>query len=104
MNKTIGYKLMRIRKDGSLGPLFINRQMRVPVGKWMWAHEFPTNGYAIRKGWHAVEQPIAPHLAKHEDRVWCEVELMGFRMYDRPTAQGERWILANRMRVNRVLG
>ena len=104
MNKITGYKLMRIRKDGSLGPLFINRGMRVPVGKWVWAKEYPTKGYSVRLGWHAVEQPIAPHLAKHEDRVWCKVELAGYRMYDRPAAQGEQWILANRMKVLEVIG
>ena len=29
----IGYKLFRRRKDGTLGPLFINARLCVPVGQ-----------------------------------------------------------------------
>jgi len=103
-NTMIGYKLMRKRRDGTLGPLFINRSMTVPVGKWMWAKENPTPGFAVRKGWHACVTPEAPHLAKGDDRVWCKVELYGYRFFERPAAQGGRWILANRMRVLEEIG
>lgn len=49
--KTIkGYKLLRLRKDGTLGPLFINARMRIPVGKWLKAESHPTKGYALRPG------------------------------------------------------
>jgi hypothetical protein len=30
-----GYKLFHKRRNGTLGPLFINRSLIVPVGKWM---------------------------------------------------------------------
>lgn len=32
---TTGYKLFRLRKDGTLGPLFINASLRVPQRGWV---------------------------------------------------------------------
>lgn len=93
--------------DGTLSPLFISKSMTVPIGKWMWAKENPTPGFAVRKGWHACVAPEAPHLAKepkHENRVWCKVELFDYRYFQRPTSQGGRWLLANRMKVLEVIG
>lgn len=57
MTTRFAYKLLRLRKDGSLGPLFINRRMRVPVGEWLSAENHPTKGYAVRQGWHATTAP-----------------------------------------------
>ena len=48
----IAYKLLRIRKDGSIGPLFINQKQRVPIGEWLDAEDHPTSGFAHRPGWH----------------------------------------------------
>lgn len=36
------YKLLRVRRDGSLGPLFINKQQKIIVGNWMEAEDHPT--------------------------------------------------------------
>lgn len=44
----IGYKLFRQRKDGTLGPLFINRRQRLEVGKTYEAEEHRTKGFAFR--------------------------------------------------------
>lgn len=96
-----GYKLLRLRKDGSLGPLFINARLRVPVGRWMQAEEHPTPGYAFRPGWHCTLRPFAPHLST-KGRVWCEVSLTGVKRYARPESQGGTWLLARRMRVDEV--
>jgi len=90
----IGYKLFRRRRDGSLGPLFINRKQRVPVGEWLEAEAHRTKGYAFRPGWHACMTPYAPHLRQGGDRVWARVELEGCEFHDRPAAQGGTWILA----------
>lgn len=35
------YKLFRVRRDGTIGPLFINKKQRIPVGEWMCAEEHP---------------------------------------------------------------
>lgn len=93
-----GYKLLRLRKDGTLGPLFINARQRIPVGKWLKAESHPTKGYAFRPGWHCTTKPIAPHLTT-KGRVWCEVEIKGVKKYPRPESQGGTWLLANQMKV-----
>lgn len=98
----IAYKLFRQRRDGSLGPLFINRSQVVPMGVWLTAEEHPTPGYAYRPGWHATLRPEAPHLST-KGRVWAKVELHGTTTYDRPESQGGTWILAACMRVLEVL-
>ena len=102
MERTIGYKLFRLRKDGSLGPLFINRKQRIEAGVWMDAESHPTAGFAYRPGWHVLAFMEAPHLSK-KGRIWAEVEVEGYEEFLRPPGQGGVWYLANRMRVLRVL-
>lgn len=98
-----GFKLFRRRRDGSLGPLFINRRLRVPVGSWLEAEDHPTKGYAHRPGWHATLRQEAPHLRQGGDRVWCAVSLEGTQLYNRPESQGGTWVLAQKLRVDAVL-
>ena len=95
------YKLMRMRKDGSLGSLFINTKVRIPVGEWLFAECHPTKGYAFRPGWHCTFKPVAPHLST-KGRVWCLVDISDFEEYERPERQGGKWLLAQRMKVIRV--
>jgi hypothetical protein len=96
------YKLFRLRRDGSIGPLFINARLRIPIGAWLKAEAHPTKGFAFRPGWHCTLTPEAPHLSK-KGRVWCEVSIMDATMHRRPSNQGGEWLLANWMRVDRVL-
>lgn len=98
----IGYKLVRQRKDGSLGPLFINRRQRFEVGTWMEAEAHKTKGFAFRPGFHILDVPVAPHLKKTSDRVWVQVEYDDFTEHMRPESQGGKWFLANRMKVMRI--
>ena len=100
----VGYKLMSVRKDGSLGPLFINRRQRIPVGEWLHAEAHLTKGFAFRPGWHIMDVPVAPHLKKTANRVWVQVEFEedGAVEFTRPASQGGKWYLANKMRVVRV--
>jgi len=98
----IGYKLMRQRKDGTLGPLFINRRLRVPIGEWLDAEDHPTKGYAHRPGWHILAAPNAPHLSK-KGRVWVKVEFNDWNEFERPVNQGGRWYLAQQMKVVGVI-
>lgn len=103
------YKLFKQRKDGSLGPLFINAKLRVPMGQWLDAEDHPTPGFAHRPGWHCTFKPEAPHLAKNPKsgprRVWCRVEIDGdTTVYERPAIQGGSWVLASRLRVVEILG
>lgn len=97
------YKLFRKMKDGQLSPLFINKKSRIPVGVWMDAESHPTKGFAERKGWHCTLSPVAPHLKENPKnqtpRVWVEVEVMDYELYNRPESQGGTWVLADRMKV-----
>jgi len=95
---TPGFKLLTQRKDGTLGPLFINRKQRIPIGEWLEAESHPTKGFALRPFWHACAEQRAPHL-KEEGRVWCRVELEGVEEFPRPEHQGGTWYLAQRMKV-----
>lgn len=101
------YKLLRIKKDGKLYPLFINKTVSTPIGVWLDAECHPTKGFAVRKGWHCTMMPIAPHLktrlSNGEERVWIECEVEDWETYNRPIVQGGTWILAQRMKIVRVL-
>lgn len=94
----IGFKLFRKRKDGSYGPLFINRRLKLHVGVWYEAELHPTKGYAVRPGWHLCDQPVAPHLSE-KDRVWCIVEYEDSTAHQRPASQGGLWHTAKRLKI-----
>ena len=93
-----GYKLFRKRKDNTYGPLFINRPLRLEVGKYYQAESHPTAGYAFRPGWHICSEPIAPHLSK-KDRVWCKVQFTHMETLHRPISQGGIWYLGSKMKI-----
>ena len=93
------YKLFTVRKDGSIGSLFINRKARLPIGVWMEAESHPTKGYAFRPMWHATEKPIAPHLSMN-GRQWFEVEIRDFEEFQRPDSQGGKWFLAKGLQID----
>lgn len=104
----IAYKLFSVRKNGTLGPLFINKRQVIPVGQWLDAETHPRSGFAVRHGWHAALRQSAPHLMARDGgmvagRVWARVELEGTTVYDRPECQGGAWVLGERMRVLEVL-
>lgn len=100
------FKLFKLRKNGTLGPLFINARQVVPIGQWLEAGDHPTKGFAHRPGWHCTLKPEAPHLALNpkggQRRVWAEVEVTGTQHYNRPESQGGTWVLAERLKVIRT--
>jgi hypothetical protein len=98
----IAYKLVRQRKDGSLGPLFINARLRLPFNEWLNAELLPKKGYKPRKGWHCTAKPLAPHLSL-KDRVWVKVEIAEYEELKRPKHQGGLWYLAQKMKVLHIL-
>jgi len=98
MKPVLVYKLLRVRKDLSLGPLFINCRQRIEPGKWLKAEAHRRKGYAFRPGWHCTMTPHAPHLSM-KGRVWFTVLVRDFETYTRPAAQGGKWILAQNMCV-----
>jgi hypothetical protein len=98
----IAYKLFKQRKDGSLGPLFINRKQLLIVGGSYEAEEHPTKGYAFRPGWHVCAKKSAPHLSE-KNRVWAEVSISQYTAHKRPESQGGLWYTAKYMTINKVL-
>lgn len=92
------YKLFRKRKNGTIGPLFINRRQVIPIGQWLKAEDHPTKGYARRPGWHAARTPHAPHLST-KGRTWYEVEVKDAAPLKRPASQGSEWLIARSIRV-----
>jgi hypothetical protein len=99
----IAYKLFRLRKDGTIGPLFINAKLRIPVDEWLQAETHHHKaGFAYRPGWHCCSEQTAPHLSK-KGRVWAKVEIEDFVEYKRPDNQGGIWFLANKMKVLEIL-
>jgi hypothetical protein len=108
MNK-VAYKLLRVRKDGTLGPLFVGRNIVIPVGEWMIAdHSLPHPGLAHRPGFHCCSKKSAPHiklkLKSGEQRVWCLVEIEDFKAHERPESQGGLWYVAEKMKIISVDG
>jgi hypothetical protein len=98
----IGYKLFRLRKDGSLGPLFINCRQRLEVGITYEAEEHLTKGFAFRPGWHICSEMNAPHLSK-KGRVWAKVKFSDYTSHVRPESQGGLWYTANKMKIVEVV-
>lgn len=92
------YKLFRVRKDNSLGSLFINKKQKLTIGKWLPAEAHLTKGFAFRPGWHCTTKPYAPHLSK-KSRIWCEVEIKNYKTIKRPASQGGQWYLANKIKI-----
>ncbi len=102
MEKRIAYKLLRLRKDGTLSPLFINRKQIIPLNIWLKAESHPTSRFAFRPGWHVTPKPIAPHLSI-KGRVWMLVEVYDCEDINRPESQGGTWWLAKNIKVLRQL-
>lgn len=98
----IAYKLVRRRKDGSLGPLFINARLRIPMDTWMKAEAHEKKGFAFRPGWHCCWRMHAPHLST-KDRVWVRCEIGDATEYARPESQGGNWVLANWIKFLEVM-
>jgi hypothetical protein len=98
MKAVKAYKLFRVRKDGSIGSLFINRKAKLEVGKWLKAENFPTSGFTHRPYWHCTKNPIAPHLSE-KDRMWYRIEMTNFTKMIRPANQGGIWYLAGKIRI-----
>lgn len=105
--RIIAYKLMRVKKDGKLYPLFINKTVATPIGVWLEAECHPAKGFAVRQGWHCCFSMNAPHLKRNlasgERRVWVKCLVEDYTTYDRPESQGGSWILANKMKVLEII-
>jgi hypothetical protein len=94
----IAYKLFRIRKDNTIGSLFINKKEKLPINKWLEAKSYPTKGFTLRPYWHCTLNPIAPHLTM-KDRKWFKVEINNYIEMKRPLQQGGSWLLCKKIKI-----
>jgi hypothetical protein len=96
------FKLFRLKKNGDITSLFINKKRVLNIGEWMGADNYPTKGFAERMGWHSLKRKSAPHLSKR-NRIWGEVEIQDIQEFQRPKNQGGIWYLSNKMKINKIL-
>lgn len=92
------YKLFKVRKDGSLGSLFINPKARHKTGVWLKSSTYPTDGFKIRSGWHCLGRPKAPHLS-NKGRQWFKIVIKEYQKLERPKSHGSMWFLARKMKI-----
>lgn len=97
----VGYKLFRVRRDGTLGPLFVGKRRVLPVGEWLECEtNLPHPGLAHRPGWHVLINPDAPHLSR-KGRQMYKVSFRGEMSRERrPACQGGEWVTAWEIRID----
>ena len=93
-----GYKLFRVKENGDITSLFINKSEALPLDEWMEHENHPTKGFKERPGWHCCRVAHAPHLGE-KGRAWYRVEMEGVRKEIRPESQGGVWYLADRIKI-----
>lgn len=97
------FKLLRMRKDRTLGPLFFDRDKTYPLNLWLQASHSAKGpkGFAFRPGFHCCLNRKAPQLklrlATGEVRIWCTVLISNFSRLSRPESQGGMWFVAEKM-------
>ena len=92
------FKLFRIRKEGSIGSLFVEPTARHPIGTWIPAKAHSHKKLKFRKGWHALIHPNAPHLSK-KNRAWYIVMVDNYEVIDRPKNHGGKWVIAQKLNI-----
>ena len=92
------WKLFRLKKNGAITSLFIDKTRELPIDIWLTAYEHRTKGFKFRPGWHCLASPEAPHLS-NKGRVWLEVEILDYGEFKRPASQGGKWYLAKEMKI-----
>jgi hypothetical protein len=103
------YKVLRVRRDGTIGSCFINRSATLPVGEWLKAEDHPTSGFAHKPGWHTCSTQSAPVMthnakARKENRYWFRVEIASYDENPRPPEQGGMCYRSFFMRIVEKLG
>ncbi len=89
------YKLVKRRKDGTFGPLYIDCRHHFEIGEWQEAkYDIIKPGYAVRPGWHTCKHMSAPHIKPRPDRYWMKVKVADYIEFERPEGQGGTWFLS----------
>ena len=100
------YKIMRVKTDGMLYPIGVNRYRSYNVGEWYDAEHIESRKYKTKKGFYGFEKPSSKRykesLRRGEKRVWVECETEDCELYYHPM-DGETWMIAQRMKILRAL-
>ena len=94
----VGYKFFKVRRNGTLGSLFINKKEILPIGEWINSESYPTKGYKFRPYFHVLPKPVAPHLSI-KGREWWKVDMNLSHTMTRPESQGGTWYLASSIKL-----
>lgn len=94
----IVYKLFRLKKNGAITSLYINKTKELQRNIWLEAESYPTKGYKHRPYWHCTETTNVPHLSI-KGRIWLRVEIQDYTEIQRPSFQGGKWYLANKIKI-----
>ena len=94
----IGYKLFRVKANGTITSLFINKLVELPLDEWLVAEDHLTEGYKHRPGWHCCLTPNTPHLSE-KGRDWYCVEMRDVKEEKRPRSQGGVWYIAGSIKI-----
>ena len=112
MSKRFGFKLFEMDAEGNLFPLFIDKNNKLPMNKWLPAEYHPTKGFAPRGGWHlGADIPDAPWLKGYDGtdtgcyksrwksgkRVWAIVEYDATNDYNEAVSKLKEKCFADRV-------
>jgi hypothetical protein len=106
-NTTKAWKLFRLRKDGTLGPLFVDRELVIrPETVYTARQDIRPKTLAYRPGFHCIKHRWAPHIKMRlhngERRVWCRVVIADYYRDKRPLTQGGMWYVAQNLMITKV--
>ena len=100
LKTTKAYKLLSVKADGELSPLFIDKKQKVKTGEWVHAKSVPTDGFQLRSGWHSCVKPSAPHLTE-KGRQWFHIEICNYKKFKKSKTQGGIWYVSEWMKVGK---
>lgn len=101
-NTIIAYKLCRLKSNGDITSLFINKKEKLPFNVWLTAKSYPTKGFKLRPFWHSTSNPTAPHLSE-KNRIWVKVLIKNYKKFERPENQGGLWFLSKKIKLIGVI-
>ena len=100
------YKIMRVRSDGMLYSIGVNRNKPYDIDEWYTAEHIVSRKYKTKKGFYGFEKPdnerYKTTLQRGDRRIWVECEVEDYEFYHH-VMDGATWVIAQRMRMIRAL-
>lgn len=100
------YKVMRIKSDGMLYSVNVNRNKPYNIDEWVNAEYILTKHYHDRKGFYGFEKPDSKKykdkLHRGDRRIWVECEVADYEIVYNAHDQ-VNWVIAQKMKIIRAL-